>query len=158
MNNVHNTKPCPHCGDRIVQSACYCKPCRASYIRAKRLLGQQNYDNNKAVKERRKGAKEQAVEALGGCCNRCGWRAANAAQLAVFQFHHHKRDRTWKTMGFGVRSADSISAELKKCELLCNRCHVLEHCEDPHNKPGRPRKPIDERTQQWVDKLRNRKP
>ena len=130
-----------------------CKPCKAAYHRARRLLGLQKYDNNKAAKGRRLDAKEQAIAALGGKCNRCGWTPEGPHQFPVMHFHHPERDRSWANIGFGTRSAEAIVKELERCELLCCRCHVMEHCEDVKVRPGRPRKPIDEATQRWIDKL-----
>lgn len=151
--NYANHHPCPQCGTAVTQGRSYCKPCRAAYLRARRHLGLHKYDSNATVTARRHTAKAQAIEMMGGKCNRCGWAPASAVQFSAMHFHHPSRDRTWKDFGFGTRSPEAIAAEVAKCELLCVRCHVLEHAGEKDNKPGRPRKEIDALTQAFIDQL-----
>jgi hypothetical protein len=62
----------------------------------------------------------QAVELLGGRCSKCG-------ATGKLEFHHI--DRTSKRTNVGMMlhySTESLSAELRKCVLLCSLCHHLE--------------------------------
>lgn len=54
----------------------------------------------------------------------CEWKGNQAA----FQFHH--KDPAKKDFILGQvanKSWDSIIGEIKKCELLCANCHVIQH-------------------------------
>ena len=78
--------------------------------------------NSKAVIEWRKRTKRRMVEAMGGQCVECGYKACDAA----FDFHH--LDPTQKLFGFGGMRANPIAwaricDELSKCVLLCATCH-----------------------------------
>lgn len=88
-------------------------------------------------------------------CTACLFgKALILSQLQGKDFHHPERDRTWTTMGFGMRSAEAVSRELARCELLCVRCHVLERVGDRKAHPGRPRKPIDSRVAHFLALLK----
>ena len=65
---------------------------------------------------------------LGGRCSDCGWVGPQAG----FSFHHLGN----KEFAIGMvanRSWEAIKKELKKCVLLCVRCHTIKHSdrEDP---------------------------
>jgi hypothetical protein len=154
MDNEHNNpSPCPNCAGPRAHGQAYCKPCRAAYLRARRLLGLHQYDGNAITTKRRKDAKEQALAAKGNRCNRCGWTTDNPLHYGVYHFHHPERDRTIRTIGFGGRNMAKVLKELERCELLCSNCHVIEHAGEPGNKPGRPRKAIDALTKGWIDRM-----
>lgn len=156
MNNVTHNKPspCPACGGVRAHGRPYCAPCRNAYIRAQRIMGKREHlDGNTAVIKRRKDAKTEALALKGGKCNRCGWTTDNPLHFGVFHFHHPERDRTLRNMGFGQRGAAAWIKEIERCELLCSNCHIMEHAAEPGNRPGRPKKPIDQRTQYWLDRM-----
>lgn len=70
--------------------------------------------------------KRQAVEYLGGCCERCGYSKC----IRALEFHH--KDPTQKEFliskytGAGI---EKIKPELDKCMLLCANCHREVHAE-----------------------------
>ncbi len=74
--------------------------------------------------------KYKAVEHLGGECKECG-----EPHLAVLDFHHlndkHK-NITELIFERKLRWSD-IENELKKCELLCSRCHRIRHYKESYN-------------------------
>ena len=85
-------------------------------------------DQQRAVEVWRKKTKIKIIEGFGGSCNKCGYTACGQA----FDVHHidpnekefgisniYKSPRAWK----------KIVAELKKCILLCCRCHRELHCD-----------------------------
>ena len=83
---------------------------------------------------RRKRHKEQAIEYLGGACQRCGYDRCKAALC----FHH--RDSTEKDWALNALltsgSWERIRKELDKCDLLCANCHLEEHWLEEEDIPG----------------------
>lgn len=73
---------------------------------------------------RQKSIKEALVEALGGCCQKCG----EVFPLAVYDFHHHSGEKEANPSEIiGNGSLESIAKEISKCTLLCANCHRIEH-------------------------------
>jgi hypothetical protein len=82
--------------------------------------------NSEAVKKWRHKCKLRIVESMGGKCQCCGYDKCTQA----LDLHH--LDPTEKEMGLGgiranPKSWESIVQELRKCVLLCNRCHQEVH-------------------------------
>lgn len=74
------------------------------------------------TKVRRYLHKAAAIKLLGGVCIDCGWTGPQAG----FSFHHEHS----KEFGIGNVANKSwavIKKELRKCVLLCVRCHSLHH-------------------------------
>jgi hypothetical protein len=83
---------------------------------------------SEAVKTWRKNTKLRIIDAMGGECACCGYKKCSEA----LDLHHLNPEE--KEMGFGKIRANPISwkkivAELRKCVLLCNRCHQEVHAE-----------------------------
>jgi hypothetical protein len=68
--------------------------------------------------------KIELIEAKGGACERCGYRA-NYAALCF----HHRGDKAFAlTMrDLSNRTREVLLAEAAKCDLLCHNCHMEEH-------------------------------
>lgn len=89
--------------------------------------------------QRQRRLKKEAINYLGGKCQRCGYDKCQAA----FDFHH--RDPSEKefslaqcnTTGFN----EKIKKELDKCELLCANCHREVHWEEKEFINLSPRQP-----------------
>jgi hypothetical protein len=81
--------------------------------------------NKYHVDLKRKNIKLKALEFMGNKCLICGYDKCSDA----LEFHH--LDPTKKDFGISsdgnTRSWDIISAELKKCICVCNRCHREIH-------------------------------
>lgn len=80
-------------------------------------------------RENKRKRKEQAIEYLGGCCQKCQQKF----HPAVYEFHHVEpltKDRDPSKML--LLSWVKIQAELDKCVLLCANCHRLTHYEDKY--------------------------
>jgi hypothetical protein len=82
--------------------------------------------NSQKVKEWRKRTKQRMIDAMGGSCVVCGYTRCSAS----LGFHH--LDPSKKHFGFGglranPKSWEKISEELRKCVLICNRCHGEVH-------------------------------
>lgn len=72
---------------------------------------------------RRKELRERAVVFLGGCCQICGYDKCSSA----FDFHHINPLEKDFTISARMTSWEAIQKELKKCVLLCCRCHREVH-------------------------------
>lgn len=81
----------------------------------------QSYD---AQKERSLERKLAFVEALGGKCNRCGYKD----NLAALSFHHTSgKEYKLDARSMSNRGINTIRKEITKCELLCANCHMQLH-------------------------------
>lgn len=83
-------------------------------------------NNKEAVKKWRLNTKIRMVEAMGGSCNICRYDKC----LDALEFHH--LDPSKKDFAFGKSRANPkrwivLVEELRKCVLLCNRCHREVH-------------------------------
>lgn len=85
----------------------FCKTCRCRY-----------------QTERRQKIKRQAVEYLGGKCQRCGLKTD---RVVAYDFHHKDPNEKDFMISKQAKSFKSIKGELDKCELLCAICHRFEH-------------------------------
>ena len=75
------------------------------------------------VKEWRKKQKARAVEAMGGECVCCGYDKC----LKAMDFHHLDPSCKEFTVSSKIRSWTRIVEELRKCVLVCCRCHTEVH-------------------------------
>ena len=78
------------------------------------------------VKQWRKNTKSRMVQAMGGCCVVCKYFRCTDA----LQFHH--LNPAAKDFDLGEIRASPVSwarivAELKKCVMVCSRCHTEIH-------------------------------
>ena len=63
----------------------------------------------------------KALDILGGCCSKCGSQDG-------LEIHHIDPSTKSFTLGSGWHHAwPKIEAELKKCEILCEQCHIKHH-------------------------------
>jgi hypothetical protein len=75
--------------------------------------------------ERRRKLKRKAVKFLGGVCLECGLKTDD---VCIYDFHHVEKAKENKIVGLLVsRKWEDILSELKKCVLLCARCHQIRH-------------------------------
>lgn len=78
------------------------------------------------VKTWRRNTKQRMIDAMGGQCSICGYSRCPEA----LAFHH--LDPSQKDFGFGAMRANpkswpKIVEELRKCVLVCARCHIEVH-------------------------------
>ena len=66
-------------------------------------------------------------------CSRCGYSKKNNFEFVVehLQFHHHKKNKLFNIAdmvrsGFRLKGK-RLQQELKKCDILCGRCHDFIH-------------------------------
>ena len=81
---------------------------------------------SESVKLWRNNVKLRIVEAMGGCCQICGYNRCEKA----LELHHIEPDK--KELSFGAIRANpqswiKIVDELRKCILLCSNCHKEFH-------------------------------
>jgi hypothetical protein len=76
-------------------------------------------------KERRK-RKQRLVQMAGGCCLICGY---NKDCPAAYAFHHRNPEEKLFDIGRRgiLRRWEELLEEVKKCVLLCCRCHAEVH-------------------------------
>lgn len=81
------------------------------------------WDDRKNAWRRRRALRERAVAYLGGKCAICGYDKC----ISAFDFHHVEVWLKDFTISAHMTSWDKIEPELKKCVLLCARCHREVH-------------------------------
>ena len=76
------------------------------------------------VKNWRKRIKQRMVEAMGGCCQCCGYNKC----IHALQFHHlNPEDKEVALSSWSYMNWTKITNELKKCILVCSNCHQEIH-------------------------------
>lgn len=103
-----------------------CTQCNRAYpySRARRNGATQKLCNSCVVKNRQHRLKDQAMAMLGGACALCGYSKCRSA----LDFHH--KDTSEKEFNIGAKwnhSWETIEREVRKCVLLCCRCHAEVH-------------------------------
>jgi len=76
---------------------------------------------------RREGNRQKILEYLGGeyKCSKCGFTSPHSI---VFDWHHRDtEDKVDKVSRLLTKRWEVLERELDKCDLLCCRCHRLEH-------------------------------
>ena len=89
-----------------------------------------SYYPNRYIKQKVRGVKRklEVINLFGGKCIRCGYDR----NLAALQFHHRPGEVKLYNVdlrAFANTEVDKILDEARKCDLLCNNCHVEEHNE-----------------------------
>ena len=67
--------------------------------------------------------KDALVDAMGGCCQKCG----GVFPSAVFDFHHVGEKEADPSHLISNASVERIAQEIERCTLLCANCHRIEH-------------------------------
>lgn len=75
---------------------------------------------------RQRAIKESLVDAMGGCCNKCG----GVFPLAVYDFHHVGEKNESPSYVIATSSVEKIAEEIEKCVLLCANCHRIHHARE----------------------------
>jgi hypothetical protein len=81
---------------------------------------------SEAAKQWRKRTKERLVKAMGGKCASCDYNKSTSA----LEFHHldpNKKDFSLSEIRANPKSWTKIIEEIRKCILLCCRCHREVH-------------------------------
>ncbi len=95
-----------------------CKVCRSVFV-TKTSQWECRRCQSKRIRNKRK---QKAVEILGGKCIRCGYSLC----LDALDFHHTDRKTKITEVSTLIDSACYFE-EVKKCVLLCCRCHAEYH-------------------------------
>lgn len=117
---------CQHCGTKTSKNFYYGRKSCCNKCWSKK----HNAAFTPRRRERRTTLKYAAVQAKGGCCQKCGYRK----NLAALQFHHPDRaykHEDWhmlfRQVAHSSKHIKTLAAQLEKCELLCANCHAEEH-------------------------------
>ena len=81
------------------------------------------WEKRQRQNSRRKALREKAVVYLGGKCSICGYDKC----FSAFDFHHVNALEKDFTISSRMSSWEKIEKELRKCVLLCCRCHREVH-------------------------------
>lgn len=125
---------------RSLQHRCYCLRCSPYKAHNTRKLTEALTEESRRKRrievcrakfrkyqlKKRRYRKRLLVELLGGCCQICGY-----SRDCPSAFHFHHRDPASKKFDVGSRGLlrrwEELIAEVKKCVLLCSRCHAEIH-------------------------------
>lgn len=91
--------------------------------------------NSNKVKNWRRNTKIRIVQAMGGCCQICNYNNCYQA-LEIHHIQPDMKDINFSKLISNPRKWEEIKEELKKCILLCCRCHRevhFGHVEIPQN-------------------------
>lgn len=80
----------------------------------------------KKQQERAKKRKLEAINMMGGKCNKCGYNK-NYASLVFHHIESKEKDFNIDSRKFSNTCWKKILVELNKCELVCHNCHHEIH-------------------------------
>jgi hypothetical protein len=103
-------------------------------------MGLDQWHANQPIRDANRKAslfRKKIVELAGGKCKRCKWKPKEACDYAAIDFHHREPGSKRFTLNTSAlrRPWDQVEAEIAKCDLLCARCHRIEH----YGRQGKPR-------------------
>jgi len=81
---------------------------------------------SEAVKKWRRNTKERIITAMGGKCACCGYNKCHDA-MDLHHLNPNEKEFSFAAIRANPKNWDSIVQELRKCVLLCNRCHREIH-------------------------------
>ena len=113
----HNTR---NLNDDSRNKICVCSQCERTYIYNRRKGYRLKKCNSCLTKNKRNKLKKRALEYLGNECKNCGYNRC----IQALEFHH--LDPATKDFSFSdhyYKKWEEMKVELKKCVLLCCRCH-----------------------------------
>lgn len=79
-------------------------------------------ENNRQLSKRHE-TKKRIIESMGGKCCKCGYSRC----LASLNFHHLNPNEKEFTIGATFITEQKMLDEAKKCIILCDNCHQIEH-------------------------------
>ena len=81
---------------------------------------------SEAVKKWRQNTKNRFIQAMGGCCQICGYNRCNDA-LDLHHLNPKQKEFSFGKIIANPTSWSKIIIELRKCVLLCSNCHREVH-------------------------------
>lgn len=101
-----------------------CDSCDREYTYSRAKGHTKSHCNTCIQRRRRRKIQDQILEYKGGGCQICRYDRCKRA----LSYHHLDPSQKDFTIGSAeCRSWDSIRAELDKCILVCNNCHMEIH-------------------------------
>ena len=82
--------------------------------------------NSNKVKKWRKNTKNRMIDSMGGKCIICGYNKCSRA-MDLHHLYPSKKELSFGAIIANPKKWETIVNELKKCVLLCNRCHQEVH-------------------------------
>lgn len=81
---------------------------------------------SEAVKRWRKNTKERIINAMGGCCQICGYDRCHSA-LALHHIDPTKKELSFASIRANPKKWGTVVNELQNAVLLCHNCHSEIH-------------------------------
>ena len=78
------------------------------------------------VRQWRRNLKKKIVKTMGGECVCCGYKLCQCC-LTLHHLHPEEKEFTFGKIRTSPKNWDKIVKELRKCVLVCNRCHAEIH-------------------------------
>jgi len=108
---------CPNDGSELAEGCKFCRHCLDKAW--------------ERTQPKKKEMKRRAVALLGSRCVDCGFISEEFPE--AFDFHHLdpaiKEDKVSSLIARG-RSWEDIEIEIRKCDLICCRCHRIRHARE----------------------------
>src|SRR5579859_3424844 len=133
--NVKNRRYCLTCSpfghhntvkleERSGETIGTCGTCKRSFVYVRQKGHRCGQCNTCWTNAKRIAQKQRALNCMGGKCQACGYDRCPQA----LAFHHIQEEtKLFNLSSSNYRSWESVAAELKKCLLLCIRCHQEYH-------------------------------
>ena len=126
LRNVQNRRYCLTCSPYRAHNTRQLTEPLTEEARQKRTAEVRRAKYRKYQRKTRHHRKRLLVALLGGCCGICGY---NRDCPSAYSFHH--RDPASKKFEVSTRGLlarwEELIAEVRKCVLLCCRCHAEVH-------------------------------
>lgn len=126
VNRIHNLADCIKEAKKCILICRNCHNEIHSGLYPQYLLSKTARDkrstHNKQLSQRQE-AKRDVINDMGGKCAQCGYMKC----LASLNFHHLNTHEKEFTIGATFITKEKMMLEAKKCIILCDNCHQIEH-------------------------------
>jgi hypothetical protein len=126
LRNLQNRRYCLVCSPFLAHNTRRLNESLTDDIRQRRAAEARQKKYRKYQRKARRERKRKLVQLLGGSCRICGYCKDSPRS---YSFHH--RDPATKAFSISERGLlrrwEELLAEVRKCVLLCSRCHDEVH-------------------------------
>lgn len=126
LRNLQNRRYCFACSPFLAHNTRRLSELPTEDVRQRRAVEARQRKYRKYQRKARRERKRKLVDLLGGSCQLCGYCKDSPRS---YTFHH--RDPATKAFSISdrglLRRWEELLAEVRKCVLLCSRCHTEVH-------------------------------